>query len=84
MHNRIITRECLEQYGRYLIAEEKSPASQEKYMRDLKAFLCFSEGRQITKELVLEYKAACIQRGYAVRSIISMLASINSFLLFVG
>ena len=84
MHNRIITRECLEQYGRYLIAEEKSSASQEKYMRDLKAFLCFSGGRQITKELVLEYKAACIQRGYAVRSIISMLASINSFLLFVG
>jgi hypothetical protein len=35
-----------------LIAEEKSPASQEKYMRDLKAFLCFSEGRQITKELI--------------------------------
>ena len=64
MHNRIITRECLEQYGRYLIAEEKSPASQEKYMRDLKAFLCFSEGRQITKELVLGHSSINTTRMY--------------------
>lgn len=84
MHDRIITKERLEQYGHYLVTEEKSPASKEKYLRDMKAFFIFTDGRPVTKELVMEYKAMCLQRGYAVRSINSMLASINSFLLFAG
>lgn len=38
----------------------------------------------MNKELVIAYKKQCMEQGYAVRSINSMLASINSFLGFMG
>ncbi len=74
----------LEQYAAFLYCEEKSSATQEKYMRDVKAFCCYAEGQEINKELVMEWKRHLIEKQYAVRSINSMLASVNSFLSFLG
>ena len=68
----------------FLLHEEKSVMTQEKYMRDARAFCTYTEGRSITKELVAEWKKSLVQRGYAVRSINSMIASINSLLGFLG
>lgn len=84
MNDRIITDIRVEAFSAELVREEKSTATREKYLRDVKAFAVFCAGRPVTKELVLEYKQNCIDRGYAVRSINSMLASVNSFLLFAG
>lgn len=36
------------------------------------------------KELMMAYKNSLIEKGYAVRSINSMLASLNSLLNFLG
>ena len=44
----------------------------------------FAEEREVTKELVMEYKHYLIQAGYAVRSVNSMLAGVNSLLCFLG
>ena len=84
MNDRIITAAQVASFSAELIREEKSHATREKYLRDVRAFSLFCAGRQITKELVLEYKQYCLDRGYAVRSINSMLASVNSFLQFAG
>ncbi len=84
MNDRIITAAQVASFSAELIREEKSHATQEKYLRDVRAFAAYCDGRPITKELVLEYKQHCLDRGYAVRSINSMLASVNSFLLFAG
>jgi site-specific recombinase XerD len=84
MDEKVITQGSLEDFSRYLIREEKSPATMEKYLRDTRAFLAFAQDRPVSKELVAEYKRTCIDRGYAVRSINSMLASINSLLEFMG
>ena len=40
--------------------------------------------REVTKELVMEYKQYLMQEGYAVRSVNSMLASVNSLLCYLG
>lgn len=84
MTDRIITPDQIEAFGKHLQREEKSDATQEKYLRDVRAFSLFTGKEQITKELVMAYKKRCLERGYAVRSINSMLASINSFLEFQG
>lgn len=84
MDERVITRESLEGFSLHLIREEKSPATMEKYLRDARAFLAFTQDRPVSKELVAEYKRSCMDRGYAVRSINSMLASVNSLLEFLG
>jgi hypothetical protein len=68
-------------FENYLCCQEKSPATQEKYVRDMRAFFLYSGNRIITKELVISYKKHCMSLGYAVRSINSMIASLNSFLI---
>ena len=44
----------------------------------------FVGSNQVTKELVVAWKKKLVEQGYAVRSINSMLASVNSFLGFLG
>lgn len=81
---RKITKELMNQFSEYLIHNEKSIATQKKYTRDVSAFCAFLGDRCIIKETLIEYKKYCIDRGFAVRSINSMLASINSFLEMAG
>lgn len=84
MEERIINQRRIQQFNQYLTQEEKSAATVEKYLRDVQAFGRFTDGRPVNKALVIAYKKVCVEHGYAVRSINSMLASINSFLGFMG
>ena len=74
----------IKEFADYLCREEKSAATQEKYLRDAQAFCVFTGGREITKELMIAWKQELIAKEYAVRSVNSMLASINSLLDFLG
>lgn len=71
-------------FKEYLVQEEKSNITIEKYMRDVKRFLNFAEKKVITKELAIDYKRFLQESGYTVRSINSMLASLNCYLGFLG
>lgn len=68
----------------YLIREEKSPVTVEKYMRDARVFLSFVGAESISRELTTRYKQRLVDRGYAPRSVNSMLAAVNSLLAFLG
>lgn len=74
----------IKEFADYLCREEKSMATQEKYLRDAQSFYVYANGSEITKELVIAWKQELITKEYAVRSVNSMLASINSFLDFLG
>lgn len=74
----------LSAFKRHLRESEKQQATIEKYIRDVAAFLTFCGEKNIAKEVVMEYKADLVRKGYAVRSINSMLASINVYLDFIG
>ena len=80
----MITMRRIEEYRNYLIQDEKSAVTIEKYCRDVQRFMAYVNGREITKEVTVSYKKALENENYAIRSINSMLASINSFLRFVG
>lgn len=71
------------EFKAHLISEERSTATVEKYIRDVKAFAEYAHGAEITKETIIAYKNR-LQLRYAVRSINSMLASLNSFFAFHG
>lgn len=83
MENHAINSEMEGRFIRYLIQEEKSHHTVEKYQRDLKKFIRFLGAREITKDLVIEYKENLSER-YAVSSVNSMLASLNHFMQFAG
>jgi len=80
----VITKDLIDEFEKYLVEEEKSKATIEKYLRDVKRFLIFISGRALTKELVMEFKQEMIHSGLAVRSINSILASVGKFLNFLG
>ena len=75
--------QALPLFRAYLVREEKSDATIEKYLRDAACFVRFLGTREITRELTLDYKHH-LQRTYALRSVNSMLASLNSYLSFLG
>ncbi|MCM1364106.1 MAG: site-specific integrase [Faecalibacterium sp.] len=84
MKRRNITVENIKAFHRFLIEEEKSSATIEKYMRDIRAFTLFISDEEITKDRVIAYKNMLIENGYAPKSINSMLASLNSLFSFLG
>ena len=84
MENRRLAAEQIRMFHHYLIREEKSTATIEKYLRDVRAFSAYIGIRDVTKEIVMEYKRYLQEKRYAVRSINSMLASLNSLLGFMG
>ena len=83
MKGHYLTNKEIEKFRNYLREEEKSENTMEKYIRDVTAFSAFCDGT-ITKDTVIAYKQNLIDSGYAVRSINSMLASINSLFSFLG
>ena len=83
MENRIITREQMKSFYSYLCSHERTKNTVEKYLRDITAFIAYSTG-EITKDSVIAYKNHLQEQGYKVRSINSMLASLNAFFTFCG
>ena len=72
----------MEAFKEYLIQEEKSKLTIEKYVRDVERFLRWLGARELTKMQTLTYKAELVEQ-YAVVSVNSMLSSINAYLTFI-
>lgn len=83
MAEKKVTLSKLRDFSSFLTEDEKSTATIEKYMRDLRHFAEFVAGKELDKQLVLAYKAE-LEQEYAVRSANSMLAALNAFLRFCG
>ena len=84
MKGKFLTSNQIAAFAAYLKSEEKSENTIEKYIRDVRAFSAYAGNSEITKEAVLSYKNKLLSAGYAVRSINSMVASINSLFAFLG
>lgn len=84
MQERNITQSQIQLFHQHLIREEKSTATVEKYLRDVRAFAVYVGNEIVTKEVVMAWKNDLQAKEYAVRSINSMLASLNSLLDFLG
>ena len=50
-----ITKKLIEKFRLYLINEEKSEATIEKYIRDIIKFRMWISGKTLNKKIVLEY-----------------------------
>ena len=84
MKGRILTKEMIGDFSFCLKSEEKSENTIAKYLRDVRTFAEYLGGAEITKETVIAYKSRLLAENYAVRSINSMLASLNGLFSFLG
>lgn len=78
---RNISTDSLSKFREYLVNEEKSAATVDKYMRDVTAFVVWIKKNEIDKCDVLAYKTALVEQ-YALTSVNSMLSSLNAFFSF--
>ncbi len=76
-----ITQTQIELYKEYLISEEKSEVTVEKYIRDISAFLRWLDCGELNKTAVLHYKQQLME-NYAPTTVNSVLASLNGFFEF--
>lgn len=84
MKGRILTEKIIGDFSCCLKSEEKSENTIGKYLRDVRAFAEYLGGAEVTKEAVIAYKSKLLAESYAVRSINSMLASLNGLFSFLG
>lgn len=83
MNEKIITNELINNFKIYLYEEEKSGNTIEKYMRDVRFFCKWLQGREVEKAAVIEYKKA-LCKSHATKSVNSMISSINTFFAFMN
>lgn len=83
MQEKILTEKLIEQFSAHLKREEKSENTTKKYLRDVKSFADFAKGR-VTKKAVIAYKEHLLNKNYAIHSVNSMIAALNSLFSFLG
>ena len=83
MTGRLLSERDVLGFKTFLISEERSSATVEKYLRDVRRFFDFLGHKSLERDAVMEYKRGLLER-YTPRSANSMLASINSYLRFIG
>lgn len=78
-----ITKKEISNYRNHLLAEEKSMATIEKYVRDVSGFANWLLNKPLEKQTVLEYKEY-LKIKYSVTSINSVISSLNSYFEYIG
>ncbi len=78
-----VTEQMTVNFLKYLQQEEKSAATIEKYMREVKNLAYFLQGEDIQKEKIIEYREK-LQQEYQARTVNGKLSAINSYLEFSG
>lgn len=82
---KIITKEMLDNYRMYLYEQEKSKATIQKYICDLKKLIQFAANQEISKLLMIQYKKYLREeRHYKTSSINSFLVAANRFFDYMG
>ena len=66
MAERILSEETVFDFHEYLVLEEKSTATVEKYLRDVRAFHLFAYQQAVTKERMMAYALRRRTSFYAV------------------
>ena len=83
MESRVITQEHLERYREFLHTEERQKGTIEKYLRDVRNFAAYLNGREATRELAAQWRGQLLEQNYAPVTINSMLAAVNGFFRFM-
>ena len=83
MQNHILTDSQIILVQQHLKSEEREQSTIEKYLRDLGLFAVWLAGREVTAELVAEWKNHLRIEGYKPETINSKLSALNKFFAFM-
>lgn len=80
----ILTEEKLAEFEKKLKEEEYGAATIEKYLRELRSFKEWINGKMVDKEMAAEFKAYLQKENYAPATVNSKLSALNAFFHFAG
>lgn len=81
--NHTITLRGIEAFKKYLLENEKSGATIEKYIHELKLLSDHLSGREVTKMELLKYREQ-LQEQHSPRTVNGKLSAIHAYLAFAG
>ena len=79
-----LTPERIAAYGRHLKQEERAPATMEKYLRDVRAFVRWLDGEAVTKDAVTGWKEWLLAEHRAPSTVNTALSALNGLFRFLG
>lgn len=83
METQCVTQAQLLDFAQRLEEEERSPATIEKYLRDVRQFATWLDGRPVTKALVAHWKEL-LRQNHACATVNGKLTAVDRFLLHTG
>ena len=84
MEHKIMTTEQLHSFRNYLQEEERSEATAEKYLCEVRQFFAWLSGAEVTKTAVAEWKEHLLHNGYEPSTVNGKLTALDRFLDFLG
>ena len=86
MENRSITKNRLCAFAAFLQKEEKSPATVEKYLREVQRFAAWlaEGGLEVNKEAVTAYKEELLNKGFCPATVNGKLTALDRLFGFLG
>lgn len=82
--DRFITKQTMDRFYEYLIEEERSSGTIEKYICDVRLLHSWLGSAPVTKENASRWKQELLQSGRAPSTVNSMLAAANTYFRFMG
>lgn len=83
MEQHILSREEIKRYSRWLRTEERSTATLERYLRDIRRFYGWLGSRAVTREIVAEWKEPLLSRRKSTATVNVALSALNSLFRFL-
>lgn len=83
MNDRILMWEHIASYACFLQEEERADATVEKYLRDIRAFMAWLNGRPVTKENTAQWKQCLLDQGQAPATVNARLSAVNGLFHFL-
>ena len=84
MEQFILQSHHLTAFAEHLQQEERSPATIEKYLQNVRQFSSWLNGAPLTKGHLLQWKEALIQSGYQPSTVNGKLTAVSSLIHFLG
>ena len=83
MQNHILTDRQIVSFQQHLKSEDREQSTIEKYLRDLRHFMIWLAGREVTVEITVEWKYHLRTEVYKPETINSKLSALNKFFTFM-
>lgn len=81
---RELTSAMMISYAGSMRREERASATIDNYLRDIRAFAAWLEGRQVSKELAAAWKVQLLSEGLAPVTVNAKLSALNGLFRFLG